>query len=362
MRRELVRVSASISKATINQVAEAAGVSTTTISRYLNEKYEYMSVKTRERIRKVIEELDYRPSNIARSLKAEKSGVVGCIIADITNPFTSYVVKGINDVCRKNGYQVLFSNTDNSPESEIECIKSFMDNRLDGLIINTTGYVDDYIVDLNKKGVHIVMADRCLKNRRLLDTITTENYYSTYDCMKFLKNQGYDKIVFFTQQIGNNSTRYIRNNAYMDAMDKLYSVDGKYDTYEIDINKTSICRGYLRKLKQENPDKEIAIFAVNGVTLLNVLHAIKEENMEIAREFGICGFDDWEWASLIGPGITTITQDSYMTGVKSAQLLMKRINSGSNGKIKYTEISPVLMARGSTIPYTNKNQQVIIGT
>ncbi len=347
-------MSASISKTTIDQVAKAAGVSTTTISRYLNGKYEYMSVKTRERIQQIIEELGYRPSNIARSLKASKSGVVGCIIADITNPFSSYVVKGINDVCRKNGYQVLFSNTDNSPESEIECIKSFMDNSLDGLIVNTTGYVDDYLVGLDKQGIPIVMADRCLKNHFLLDTVTTDNYNSTFECMKYLKNQGYDKVVFFTQRLGNNSSRYIRHNAYLDAMAKLYGVDGKYDTYEIDVNNLAISRDYLRKIKQENPDKEIAIFAVNGVTLLNVLHAIKEENMEVAKEFGICGFDDWEWASLIGPGITTITQDSYMTGVKSAQTLIKRINGGCNGKKKFTEIPPVLMARGSTVPYRNK--------
>lgn len=341
------------SKVTIGEVAKAAGVSTTTISRYLNKKYEYMSIETREKIQKVIEELDYRPSNIARSLKSSKSGTVGCIIADITNPFSSYVVKGIYDVCKENGYKVLFSNTDNNPDNEIESIKSLMDNHLDGLIINTTGYIDDYIVDLNKQGMPIVMADRCLKNRHLIDTITTDNYNSTFDCMKFLKNQGYDRVVFFTQHIGNNSSRYIRYDAYLDAMTQLYGIDGKMDTYEIDVNNTNICRGHLRKLKEQHPDEEIAIFTVNGVTLLNVLHALKDENMEVGREFGVCGFDDWEWAELIQPGITTITQDSYQTGVKSAELLLKRIN-GESGK-SYIEISPALMVRGSTIPYRKRN-------
>lgn len=346
------------SKITIDQVAEAAGVSTTTISRYLNKKYEYMSTQTKDKIQRVIEELDYRPSNIARSLKASKSATIGCIIADITNPFSSYVVKGINDVCRKNGYQVLFANTDNSPERELECIKSFMDNRLDGLIINTSGYVDDYLVELNKQGTPIVMADRCLKNRFLLDTITSDNYNSTFDCMKYLKGQGYDKVVFFTQELGNNSSRYIRHFAYLDAMAKLYGVDGKRDTYVIDSKNISICRDYLTKLKQDNQDKEIAIFTVNGVTLLNVLHAIKDERMEVGREFGICGFDDWEWASLIEPGITTITQDSYKTGEKSAQLLIKRINGLGNDKKKFIEIPPTLIVRGSTIPFRNRNNEV----
>ncbi|MDF2819768.1 MAG: LacI family DNA-binding transcriptional regulator [Clostridiales bacterium] len=342
-------------KTTIDQVASDAGVSTTTISRYLNGKFEYMSVKTREKIQKVIEELDYRPSNIARSLKSHKSGAVGCIIADITNPFSSYIVKGVNDVCRKNGYQVLFSNTDNRPESEIESIKSLLDNQLEGLIVNTTGYIDDYLIDLNNQGLPIVMADRCLKNRFLLDTITTENYDSTFDCFKFLKNQGYDKVVFFTLEIGNNSSRYIRHSAYIDAMAKLYGIDGNHFTYILDKNNTQVCRNYLKDLKNSYPNDEIAIFAVNGVALLNILHSMKQEKMEIAKDFGVCSFDDWEWTSLIEPGITTIAQDSYKTGVKAAQLLLKRIEAGNDGKKKYSEIPPKLVVRGSTTPYRLRN-------
>lgn len=345
----IIGVRITSSKTTIDHVAKAAGVSTTTISRYLNKKYDSMSASTRDRIQKVIEEMDYRPSNIARSLKSQKSGTIGCIIADITSPFSSYVVKGINDICSKNGYQVLFSNTDNNPEREIECIKSLIDNHMDGIIINTTGEVDDYLIDLNEQGMPIVLADRCIGNRFMLDTVTTDNYHSTFECMNFLKRQGYDRVVFFTQKIGKNSSRYIRHNAYMDAMAKLYNINGTNDTYEIDVHNVSVCRKFLREIKQEHPEEEIVIFTVNGVTLLNVLHAIKEENMEVGREFGICGFDDWEWAALIHPGITTITQNSYQTGVKSAELLIKKINGRS--KKKFIEIPAALTVRGSTIPY-----------
>jgi len=146
---------------TINEVAAKAKVSKTTISRYLNGKYEYMSVETKERIEKVIEELNYRPSNIARSLKAKNSGVIGCIIADIGSPFSSIVVKGINYVCNKEGYRVLFANTDNDPENEIKSIESLIDSKVDGLIINTTGHNDEYLINLRQNGLNIVLADRC---------------------------------------------------------------------------------------------------------------------------------------------------------------------------------------------------------
>ena len=172
--------------ATIKEVAEKAKVSKTTISRYLNGKYEYMSVETKERIEKVIDELNYRPSNIARSLKAKNSNVIGCIIADIGSPFSSIVVKGINDVCNKAGYHVLFANTDNDPENEIKSIQSLMDNKVDGLIINTAGHNDEYLLELKKNGLNIVLADRCLEDRKLMDTVATDNYDATYRCIEFL--------------------------------------------------------------------------------------------------------------------------------------------------------------------------------
>ncbi|ROR28263.1 LacI family transcriptional regulator [Mobilisporobacter senegalensis] len=344
-------------KITIDDVAEKAKVSKTTISRYINGKYEYMSETTRETIQKVIEELGYRPSNIARSLKSQKSGAVGCVIADITSPFSSYIVKGINDVCKKNGYQVLFVNTDNNQQSEIESIQSLMDNKLDGLIVNATGYNDEYLMEIQEEGMPIVMADRCLKNKYLMDSVTTQNYTSTYECIKFLQKQGYTKVAFFTQELGEISSRYERHNAYIDAMAKLYSLDGNRYTYLVDTDDLSVCTKGLRKLKEENPEDEIGIFTVNGVTLMDVLTAMNKEGFAIGKDFGICGFDDWGWASLIPPGITTITQDSYATGVMAAQLLIKRIEKGISKKKKFIELPTQLVVRGSTTPYPRENNE-----
>lgn len=343
-------------KSTIGDVAKKAKVSKTTVSRYLNGKYEYMSKKTKDTIQKVIEELDYRPSNTARSLKSQRSRAIGCAIADITNPFSTYILKGINDVCKKNGYQMLFVNTDNNKQNEIESIQSLLDNKLDGLIVNTTGYNDDYLVDIHKHGMPLVMADRCLKNKFLLDTITTENYHSTFDCIRFLQKQGYTKIAFFTQELGQISSRYLRHNAYLDAVAKLFSSDGNQDTYIVDISKLNVCRRNLKSLKDNSPDNEIAIFTENGVTLMNVLTAMKEEGYIPGTDFGICGFDDWGWASLIPPGITTITQDSYTTGVMCAELLIKRIEKGNSNKKVFKELSPKLIVRGSTNPNTKRKE------
>ena len=335
-------------RSTIKDVAEIAKVSKTTISRYLNGQYEYMSSETKTRIEKVIDELNYRPSNIARSLKSQKTGVIGCIIADIGSPFSSIVVKGINDVCKSMGYDVLFSNTDNNPENEKDSIKSLMDNKVDGLIINTTGKIDDYLLELSKEGVNIVLADRCLRKLNEIDTVTTDNYNATYECIKFLYNQGYKKIGFFTQDLSDNSSRYFRHYDFIDAVKKLYGVDGNEFTYIIDENNIEICESSLREFKEKCKDEPCVIFTVNGVTLLNVLHGMNNLNIKIKDDLGVCGYDDWGWASLIPPGITTITQDSYECGVQSAKLLISRINKEDNSEPKFIEIPAELVVRGST--------------
>ena len=333
---------------TINEVAARAKVSKTTISRYLNGKYEYMSVETKERIEKVIEELNYRPSNIARSLKAKDSNVIGCIIADIGSPFSSIVVKGINDVCNKAGYRVLFANTDNNPENEIKSIQSLMDNKVDGLIINTTGKNDEYLLELKKNGLNIVLVDRCLTKEKLMDTVATDNINATYKCIEFLHKQGYKKIGFFTQDMTANSTRYLRHQGYLDALYKFYKIADDKDTYTVESDEADKCDKEVMNFFKSCKGEPCAIFTVNGVTLLNVLHSMNRLKLKIAEDIGICGFDDWGWASLIPPGITTLTQESYECGVQATNMLIKHIKSNKIGEAEYLELPAKLMVRGST--------------
>lgn len=335
-------------RSTIKDVAELAQVSKTTISRYLNGQFEYMSKETKEKIHDVIKELKYRPSNIARSLKKQKTGLIGCIIADIGSPFSSIVVKGINDVCKSMGYDVLFANTDNNPQNEKESIRSLMDNKVDGLIINTTGKIDDYLMELSQSGMNIVLADRCLKEFSNMDTVTSDNYKATYNCMEFLFNQGYKKIAFFTQDITDNSSRYFRYYAYRDAVKDLYKMDVDELTYIIDENNMETCEKSLIDFQKKCNGEPGVIFTVNGVTLLNTLHGMKNLNIKIKDDLGICGYDDWGWAALIPPGVTTITQESYECGVQAAKLLINRINKEELGEPKFIQIPAELVTRGST--------------
>ncbi len=333
---------------TITQVALRADVSKTTVSRYLNGRYEFMSAETRERIRKAIEEMEYRPNNLARGLKTEKSGTVGCVIADITNPISSILVKGINDVCVRNDLRVLFANTDNEAEKERMCIRSLLDNRVDGIVINTTGGNDDYLIEIARKGIPVVLADRWLIGRRhLLDSVATESYNAAYECFRFLRHQGYHRVAFFSYPLEGISSRHARYQAYIDAMREFFKIDGTLYAYNASKDRPEFLEKHLSTFFDDAPNGYSVAFASNGVVLLEILQAMKRLRYRFDGNPGVCGFDDWGWAPLIGDGITTITQNSYDVGVKAASLLCERIR-GETGEAVFLEIPNRLIVRGST--------------
>lgn len=336
------------SNVTIAQVAAEAGVSKTTISRFLNGKYDYMSGETKKRIEKVIERMDYHPSNIARSLKSQNSKAIGCVIADISSPFSSILLKGIYNVCNKSGYQVLFSNINNQPEKELSAIQELLNNRVDGLIVNTTGENDDALVELSERGIPIVLADRCIAKKNVLDTVTTENYHVTYSCIRHLHEKGFQRVAFFTQGNRKISPRVIRYEAYLHAMREIFQQDGRQTFFQFREETDGECEEQLAHFAEQFPDEKIAVFCVNGVTMLHVLHAMQKQKYRINEKFGICGFDDWGWASLIPPGITTITQNSYAVGVQAAELILERIGGKNHATPFYEELPNQLLIRGST--------------
>lgn len=337
----------------IDQVAKQAGVSKSTISRYLNGKFEFMSLETRNRICEVIKELGYRPSNIARSLKSEKSGLLGCVVSDITNPFSALLFKGVADVCERENYRVMFSHSSQDAKKEIECVEAFLDNRVDGLIIHTTSFNCNYLYDLKQKGLHIVLADLVFADEYQFDSVSTQNYKATYECIAHLHGQGYKNIGFFADGGLNISSHLRRYEGYKDAMKKFYGIDLDSLRFESFPERSNIMQrqiiNFLEKNKTNAPN---AIFAVNGMVLFRVLTTMRELGIEINGNPGVCGFDGWGWTPLVGPGITNVRQDAYGVGVRAAEVLLERIEGRYPVKdAQHIELPNTLVKRGSTCPY-----------
>lgn len=322
---------------TIADVAAYVGVSKTTISRYLNKNYEFMSQETQEKIEEAIKVLKYRPNRIAQTLKAKTSNIIGVTIADIGNPFSSLLIKGINDVCRENNYQLLVTNADNIAEREQENIESLLDSQVDGLLVNTTGNNYEYLKTFKDKdnSKPIVLVDRFI-NPLIYDSVTINNVDVTKNILNKLLENHYDYYVFFSEDINDVSSRIYRKEAMEDFLSKHAFISG--ETAIIKKNKIEEIEEKIKTILNEKKDKNICFFANNEEILKVLVECLFNLEIRIGIDMGIFGFADEKWARLIGPGITSIDENPYEMGEKAAKLLFERIDGSRTTEFVLEEI------------------------
>lgn len=203
-------------KLTIKDIAELAQTSKTTVSFYLNGKYEKMSQETRDKIKRVIEETNYKPSIVARSLNSKRTKLIGVLIGDITNSFSNQIVKGIEDIAHQNGYQVMIGNSNYNQESEDKYIESMLLLGVDGFIIQPTSNFRKYSRIIDEKKKKMVFFDSQLYEHRT-NWVKTNNYDAVYDVTQACVAKGYEKYILITADISRLSTRIERASGFMDA-------------------------------------------------------------------------------------------------------------------------------------------------
>ena len=336
-------------KVTIDQVASLCGVSKTTVSRYLNHKYENISEETRRRIERVIGELDYRPNRSAQRLKASRSMLIGCCIGDLSGPFSGLLLRGITRVCEAAGYQVLFADSGEDARKERNALKGFLENAVDGLIVNTPGGNDDFLIEIAAHGVPVTLADRSLRRGGELDTAINEYDQCVRDSIRLMLDCGYTRIVFFTEQVREVMPRIQRRDSYLAAMRELAGEEAGACVYEFDRFDPNACRACVEACRAAYPGERIGILSVNGVTGQELLAALKTLGLRPGAELGLCTFDDWGIFSLAD--VTAIRLQTEAVGEMAARMLLERIGAPTRGAVaRSMELSTQLIVRGSTVP------------
>jgi LacI family kdg operon repressor len=305
---------------TIQDVATRAGVSKATVSRYLNKKYEYMSEKTKKKIEKVIDELDYRPSKQAQFLKSKKSSLVGLLVADIENLYSAFLIKAIQGVLQEHGYQVIIMNTNNSKEEENKAIQQLLDQNIAGLLIQPVG---NELLDTGlykSMDIPVVLFDRNLKNSPW-PLVQTNNYDSTKEMAEEIVKNGYEKIIHVTEKIGTMTVRQERYEAIFTT--------AKMNGLEVELFEIGNANRTINQLINEemkHSSSKTALFAANGNALYEVVQAVQKNQLQVPNDVGICGYDDWFWAELIHPGISSIHQEPYKIGERAAIILLRQMD------------------------------------
>lgn len=310
-------------KVNINVVAQKAQVSRTTISRVLNNS-PLVRQETAEKIRRVIEELGYQPSELARGLRMNETKTIGVIVSNILNPFFTGMVRGIEDVANHSDYNIVLCNTDENQEKEQQYLKTLLSKRVDGLIVASTGLQNDYSQIEGK--VPVVFVDRRSGGNGIhtCDTILVDNRGGSFRVVEHLIKQGYRRIAIITgSNIG--TTGFERLQGYKEA---LIAYGIKVDDSLIKIGDflghTAFQQAQDLLLQTPRCD---AIFAANNIILMGTLKALTEQKVNCPSEIGIVAFDNMEWMEYCNPRFTVVVQPTYQMGATAMQMLLERLNS-----------------------------------
>lgn len=302
-------------KITIKEVAEEAGVSKTTISRFLNNNYGNMSKETKNRIAEVIERLNYRPSRQAQALKSKHSHLIGVVVADISNLYSSLLLKGIGSILEDQGYQMIIVDAANSVSQETELLEKLLDQSVEGIILQPSSRQSANYTFITERNIPLLLVDRQTEPEKW-SSVMTNNIDATQEVIEKALAKGYENVVVLSEPIKDASTRELRYQTVKKTTEKA----GK-DCQLIELTAKEQLADLLKPTLTSS--KRSLLFASNGRVLMDTLAWLIEEEIKVPEELGITGFDDWNLTALVGPGITSIEQPSKKIGEIAAQHLLE---------------------------------------
>lgn len=325
---------------TISQVAEIAGVSKTTISRYLNGHFGNMSEATKERIAATIKELNYRPSRQAQALKSKRSYLIGVVVADISNLYSSMLLKGIGEILKEAGYQMIIVDSANSPEQEHQLLTQLLDQGVEGIILQPTVKEAAAYQLLVEAKLPVMLVDRQLEPA-IWPLITTDNREASAALVKLAAKRHVQRIIVVTEPIKTIMTRIERYEAVKTAA---ADHEIQLSLIEVELDQLTEIEAELQQAAA-SPEKTL-IFTSNGRTLMAVAELLQKMKLKVPKDLGLTGFDDWRVTALIGPGITSAEQQSELIGQKAAEKMLTWLG-GATPDLAETIVPSIIQVRRS---------------
>jgi len=326
---------------TMKEVAQRAGVSITTVSHVLN-KTRFVSDELARRVNQAIEELDYRPHQLAQSLRRGRTQTIAVLVSDIVNPFFPQVVRGAEDSAKEHGYSLILCNTDENPQTESFYVSLMIDRRVDGFIIAPSMAPEASLKSLVDKEIPLVVIDRQMETLSI-DQVYSDNINGAYEATKYLLGLGHKRIGLIMELEGIRSFDD-RKTGWERALKEygLSTLSGLVQQAGLEIEGAAEAARYLI----EGPPQATAIFATNNLMTLGVLRYMKNHSVSCPRDLSVVGFDDPEWAACFNPSITSVAQQSYEMGYKACDLLVARIQ-GKTSESRAVQLNCELKIRES---------------
>ncbi len=313
--------------ATIYDVAKRAGVAPSTVSRVFN-KNASISAKTVARVMQAARDLDYDPNPLASGLASSRTLMVGLVISDIQNPFSSTLARGVQDSLERERYITIIVNTDGDPDKELGVLREIYRRGVDGFIIappqhGNAAEHNRYIIDLTHKGLPVVPVGNWSKDAKV-DYVTSRAQDGAMAAVDHLAGLGHRAIAF----IGGHTTRGVavgRWLGYQEAMLQHGLPLCPAWMLETDVSLQGGEEAMTRLLAL--PNRPSAILAVNDLAALGAINACRNQGLQVPADMSIVGFDDIPYAAMAAPPLTTVAQPAYELGYRAAELLLQRMRA-----------------------------------
>jgi DNA-binding LacI/PurR family transcriptional regulator len=327
----------------LQDVADAAGVSASTVSRVIS-RPELVNEETRARVERKIAELGYRPSRVARRLRLEtgRSSLIGLLIPDIQNPFFADVVRGVEDAAREHGYALFLGNSDENAAQEARYLDVMRAESVDGVILPPVSGSDAAVAGLVDDGIPVVCVDRRLR-RTVVDTVTIDNETGARDATEHLVSLGHRRIGFVVG-LPELSTSEERRRGYRMALDAAGIPVEPELVREGDSRQASGRRLAAELLELSDPPT--ALVVGNGLMTLGALEAIRASGRTIPDDVALIGYDDMPGALAFDPPLSVVRQPAHEMGRRALELLLDRIAHADRAP-QLVMLQPRLVVRGS---------------
>lgn len=302
----------------IKEVAEAAGVSTATVSRVLADK-PHVRPEVRNHVLEVVKTLGYRPNRVAQQLRANTSRIIALVIPDIENPFFQRVSRAVEDNAQQRGYTVILCNTDENPDRERRCLEMLRDENIAGMILAPTRQSLKNLAEVAAT-MPMVLIDRQVAAFQG-DSVRIDNLEAARLLTGHLLDHGYRRIggIFGSD----STTGRERRQGYAQAFDE------RGLPMETDLLLTAQPREdhgnqAAGRLLDHVPPPE-AMVTSNSMLAAGAIRAIRQRGLKIPEDIAFATIDDAPWTRLLVPPLTVIEQPTYDIGRTAAELLIKRI-------------------------------------
>lgn len=320
-------------KITINEIAERAGVSKTTVSFYLNGKTNKMSEETQQRIQQIIDETGYEPSAVAQAMKTKTTGMLGVILDDVSHPYEAQALKGIEKTACEAGRQVLIGNSSLNFNSEKEYIKQMLKAGAEGFIIQSTYRFGMLASSLEKKQKPIVYLGT--KPYDFRGRYVKSNHYDcAYQTITECVKKGYEEFLMISGDVTSVSVEFEKAQGYKDALQDA-NVEGS--TCYIQENDHS-AEVYQHLQAALDLKKKTLIYVTAPDLLPMVYQAIRKYpkyDSLMPETIGLVGYDLTGWTRMTTPTITAILEPAYQEGSRAAAELLELLE----GKQKEGEVT-----------------------